>query len=249
MHDSHRGRTLRRPGALGALALALLLVAPGLARAQNPIQVENAQPGTPQATWDIPGGGAGDPSIQGFATDISVNRGETVHFKIDTNAATFHIDIYRLGYYNGDGARLQATINGVVGQVQQAPLHDDATGLNDCGNWTESAQWNVPADAVSGIYIARLERDDTHGVNHIVFIVRDDASHSDLQFQTSDGTWQAYNGYGGNSLYTGAGLPNNHAAKVSYNRPFTTRGGGGGSSSSEDWLFNAEYPMVRWLTS
>ena len=249
MHDSHRGRTLRRPGALGALALALLLVAPGLARAQNPIQVENAQPGTPQATWDIPGGGAGDPSIQGFATDISVNRGETVHFKIDTNAATFHIDIYRLGYYNGDGARLQATINGVVGQVQQAPLHDDATGLNDCGNWTESAQWNVPADAVSGIYIARLERDDTHGVNHIVFIVRDDASHSDLQFQTSDGTWQAYNGYGGNSLYTGAGLPNNHAAKVSYNRPFTTRGGGGGSSSSEDWLFNAEYPMVRWLES
>ncbi len=38
-----------------------------------------------------------------------------------------------------------------------------------------------------------------------------------------------------------------HAVKVSYNRPFTTRSGGGGSSSSEDWVFNAEYPMIRWL--
>src|SRR5262249_4052188 len=30
---------------------------------------------------------------------------------------------------------------------------------------------------------------------------------------------------------------------------FQTRGAGGGSSGSEDWLFNAEYPMVRWLES
>jgi hypothetical protein len=29
---------------------------------------------------------------------------------------------------------------------------------------------------------------------------------------------------------------------VSYNRPFTTRG-----APTEDWLFNAEYPMLRWL--
>ena len=70
--------------------------------------------------------------------------------------------------------------------------------------------------------------------------MRDDASRSDLLFQTSDTTWQAYNQYGGNSLYTGS--PAGRAYKVSYNRPFTTRGTG-----AEDWLFNAEYPMVRWL--
>ena len=33
------------------------------------------------------------------------------------------------------------------------------------------------------------------------------------------------------------------AYKVSYNRPFNTRGVDGG----QDWVFNAEYPMVRWL--
>src|SRR6185436_11224394 len=41
----------------------------------NPIVCENAKPGNPPSDWDIVG--AGDPSIQGFATAISVNLGET----------------------------------------------------------------------------------------------------------------------------------------------------------------------------
>ena len=103
-----------------------------------------------------------------------------------------------------------------------------------------SASWNVPADATSGIYFAKLVREDAAGSSHVFFIVRDDDGRSDLLFQTSDTTWQAYNRYGGNSLY--AGSPAGRAYKVSYNRPFTTRG-----TSEEDWLFNSEYPMVRWL--
>ena len=51
--------------------------------AQNAIVLENQLPGDPQSEWDI--SGAGDLTIQGFATEISVNRGETVHFKIDTD--------------------------------------------------------------------------------------------------------------------------------------------------------------------
>ncbi len=86
-------------------------------------------------------------------------------------------------------------------------------------------------------------RTDTGGASHIFFIVRNDASHSDLLFQTSDTTWQAYNDYGGNNLYTGApGTNPSRAYKVSYNRPFHTR-----AFEAESWVFNAEYPMVRWL--
>src|SRR5207344_3420935 len=86
---------------------------------------------------------------------------------------------------------------------------------------------------------------DTGGASHIVFIVRDDAGTSDILFQTSDTTWQAYNTYGGNSLYQGSpGTNPARAYKVSYNRPFITRG-----NSAQDWLFNAEYPMVRWIES
>jgi large repetitive protein len=210
----------------------------------NPIVCENSKPGNPASEWDISGAGAS--SIQGFATDISVNQGETVHFKVDTDASAYRLDIYRLGYYGGMGARKIATVRPSVPlpQLQRDCLTDASTGLIDCGNWAESASWTVPADATSGIYIAKLVRESgASGASHIVFIVRDDDGGSDLLFQTSDTTWQAYNNYGGNSLYVGGPATNpGRAYEVSYNRPFNTR-----SNSTEDWLFNAEYPMVSWL--
>ena len=64
-----------------------------------------------------------------------------------------------------------------------------------------SASWNVPSTAVSGVYIARLYRADLGEASHITFIVRDDASTSQVVFQTSDTTWQAYNDYGGSNFY------------------------------------------------
>ena len=207
----------------------------------NPVVAENCLPGNPASEWDV--SGAGDPSIQGFATDISVNRGSTVSFKVNTNATNYRFDIYRLGFYNGAGARKVASITPSAALPQQQPacLNQGTTGLIDCGNWATSASWAVPATATSGIYFAKVIRADTGGASHIVFIVRDDASTSPLLFQTSDTTWQAYNAYGGNSLYTGA--PVGRAYKVSYNRPFNTRA----VDNGQDWLFNAEYPMVRWL--
>ena len=238
------------------LGQALVLAVAGLvataARAQtfgctppmaNPIVCENSKPGNPSSQWDI--NGSGDPSIQGFATDISVNQAETVHFKINTDASAYRIDIYRLGYYAGLGARKVASIlpSSPLPQNQPSCLSDAGTGLIDCGNWGESASWVVPQNATSGIYFAVPVRLDTGGGSHIFFIVRADSSGSALLFKTSDTTWQAYNGYGGNSLYFGS--PAGRAYKVSYNRPFDTRGGGAGPSSS--WVFSAEYPMVRWL--
>ncbi|WP_198170627.1 N,N-dimethylformamidase beta subunit family domain-containing protein [Actinoplanes awajinensis] len=205
----------------------------------NPIACENTKTGTPRATWDV--SGAGSTAVQGFATQMSVNTGETISFKVKSTATSYRLDIYRMGYYAGNGARLVATVNPVGRQTQPNCISSASTGLVDCGNWAVSASWAVPATAVSGIYFARLVRTDgTAGASHIVFVVRDDASHSGLLFQTSDTTWQAYNQYGGNSLYVGS--PAGRAYKVSYNRPVTTRGTG-----PEDAVFNAEYPMVRWL--
>lgn len=231
------------------LCSALLLTI--YSTAQNPIVTENALPGNPPSEWDIPTKDAGDPTIQGFATDISINAGDTVYFKIATTATDYTIDIYRLGYYNGDGARKMGTgvITAELPQIQPTPLQHVPTGLVDCGNWDVSAYWEIPSSAVSGVYIAKLTRTDNSGSSHIIFIVRNDNRHSDLFFQTSDATWQAYNEYGGNSLYVGAtpSFPGGHAAKVSYNRPFTNRSLGGGGNPKEDWVFNAEYPMIRFL--
>ena len=215
------------------------------------IVCENTKPGNPSSEWDLEG--AGDPTIQGFTTDISVDQGSTIHFKIKTPATKYHLDIYRLGYYNGDGARRVASNilpTAKLPQAQPACKTEPASGLVDCGNWSESASWSVPFNAVSGIYFAKLERDDqSSGYSHVIFVVRDDNGNSDLLFQTSDTTWHAYNRWGetgpfdGNSLYVGGpGTSPNRAYKVSYNRPMTTRG-----SNLEDAPFAAEYPMVRWL--
>jgi phosphodiesterase/alkaline phosphatase D-like protein len=214
------------------------------ALATNLIVCENNLPGNPASDWDVVG--AGDPSIQGFSTDISVNRGQTVRFKIATNASSYRLDIYRLGYYSGLGGRKVATVQPSAQLPQSQPpcLSDPTTGLVDCGTWAQSATWAVPATATSGVYLAKLVRTDTGGASQIVFIVRDDDNRSDILFQTSDTTWQAYNSYGGNSLYVGA--PAGRANKVSYNRPMITRGDFNGLGL-RSFLFNAEYPMIRWL--
>lgn len=226
--------------------LVLLLVSIG-SSAQNSIVTENVLPGNPIAEWGVPD--FRDSRIAGFSTKMSLNSGETARFKITVQpAATYTIKIYRIGYYGGNGARLVQNLGAFVGVAQPNGMSDPVTGLLDCSNWSESASWNIPAAAVSGLYIAKLERTGG-GSNHIAFIVRNDASNSDLYLQFPDATWQAYNGYGGNSLYDGnTTFPSGHAVKVSYNRPFFPYNSLFNTDGREsDWYMNAVYPMIRWL--
>ena len=184
--------------AVASILAGRAVVGPFVEAQTNPIVVENGLAGNPSSEWDV--SAAGDPTIQGFAADISVNKGDTVSFKVKTDAPSYFIDIYRLGYYNGAGARKYASLTRSTAQTQPACLVDGATGLTDCGNWAVSASWST-AGAVSGIYLAKLKRVDNGGSSHMIFVVRDDARQADAVVQTSDTTWQAYNRYGGGSLY------------------------------------------------
>jgi hypothetical protein len=217
--------------------------------AQNAIVTENALPGNPISEWGVTSSADfRNVNLNGYATDISVNKGSTVHFKIDGQAGVpFTIKIYRMGYYGGLGARFQADLGSFPGIKQPAGTSDPVTGLVDCGNWTESASWLVPATAVSGFYIVKLQ--SAGGINNIVFIVRDDASTSKIFFQANDATWQAYNAYGGSNVYNGTtGFPSGHAVKVSYNRPFFIYNTGFLTNNfGSDWYMNDSYPMIRWL--
>jgi N,N-dimethylformamidase beta subunit-like protein/uncharacterized protein DUF4082/fibronectin type III domain protein len=252
-----RLRSTVRSALLVLAAIYVVLgAAPAASRAAcaNPVACENALPGSPPSDWYVPD--AGDESIQGYATQMSTNVGGTVAFKIKSATSNYRIDIYRLGYYGGDGARLvQSNVPHAGTGAQPACLTQASTGLVDCGNWSVSATWAIPSTAVSGVYIAHLQRNDTGGDSQIVFVVRDDASRSDVVLQTSDATWEAYNTYtddeGQQSLYTCTDLcpPGNPstykgAFKVSYNRPFHTAE----DDSGRSWLFTgAEYSMIRFL--
>src|SRR4029453_2603187 len=129
------------------LVVAGLVVGVGRARAAgpcdppvtSPIACENSLPGTPQSDWDPSAGGS--TNIEGFATDISVNKGQTVHFKIKTSARNYTIEIFRMGYYQGNGAGGGPTLEPSASLPQSQPncSSNSPTGLVDCGNWAESA--------------------------------------------------------------------------------------------------------------
>lgn len=197
------------------------------------IACENSQPGSPRSEWD----GTDDASIGGFVDGFSVNQGEAVRFKVSTDATAYTITIFRFGWYQGLGARRIATVAPAVPlpQVQPACLTDAATGLVDCGNWGVSASWNTTG-ALSGVYTAVFRRSDNGKLSHAFFVVREDTRTSQVLFQTDDATWQAYNLYGGRSLYGGV-FGASRAFKVSYNRPNST-----GARFLDD-----QYPLLRFF--
>src|SRR3954454_12585902 len=108
---------------MAALAATLFIPVIGISSAHavggpcdppsNPIVCENSKPGVPQNYWQVQG--AGDPGLQGFGTQISVQHGDTIGFKV-TSVSPWHYDILRLGWYGGGGARLIAQ-----GLTPQAP--------------------------------------------------------------------------------------------------------------------------------
>ena len=257
-------RVLTPPGArratltvllMGAALAALACVpaasqaAPCTAPVVNKVACENTKAGAAPSTWLVEGNG--DATIQGYPTQMSVQPGGSIGFKIKAPNSNYRVDILRLGYYAGNGARIWASNLAPTGtSTQPNCLTQPSTGLIDCGNWATSLTWNVPSDAVSGVYVAHLRRLDTGGDSQIMFVVRDDSSHSDIVVQTSDETWQAYNSYGGNSLYVctvdcppGDPAAYKAAYKVSYNRPLDTE-----SKNPRSAFFNGgEWPMVRFL--
>jgi len=258
--------TTAAPTALAVpTALAAPMAAASAAATPNKIALENLKQGNPISEWGLEGDGGG--TIQGFATEISTNIGQTVDFKIATDSTHYRIDIYRMGYYGGAGARKVDSIEQSLtsAQVQPHPIVDMSLGLIDCGNWSVSASWQIPGDAVSGVYFAKLVREDgVEDASIIPFVVRDDASTSDVVFQTSDTTWQAYNAWGGASLYYGevpvdpadmiGYLPPNcscgltaigRASAVSYNRPIITNTSPIGGP--HDFVFGVEHSAIQWL--
>jgi hypothetical protein len=205
--------------------------------AHNPIVTENLKTG--DASWKL-NEAALNHEIEGYASSTSVNRGETVDFFVNTTDPTYTLAVYRMGWYGGMGGRLMLIPGSLNGQAQPFPTPDPNTGLIEC-HWMSSYQLKVPdnpndpTDWASGIYLVKLEGQVSHKQSYIIFVVRDDARSSDLLFQSSVNTYEAYNDWEGMSLYTSP-----PATKVSFNRPFKAWYG------SQDFL-RFEYNMVRFL--
>ena len=158
----------------------------------NPIQRENARPGTPDWRLTKP---ALRHEIEGYASHTSVDRGTRIGFYIHTQDPSYSIAIYRMGWYGGDGARL---VHGPVirqGVSQPMPSGDPHTGLIEC-SWNDPYVIAVEGQAdqeewVSGMYLAKLTAGTSGAQAYIIFVIRDETRPSDFLFQSSVTTYQA----------------------------------------------------------
>ncbi len=210
----------------------------------NPIQIENSYPGDPD--WDQFAANPNQDVLSGYASQTSVNHGKPIDFYVTTIAPSLSIDIYRTGWYGGAGARKMASLGNFVGQRQSIPKPDPKTGIIE-SHWNKTTTLNVPANWTTGTYLARLN-DSLGDSSFIFFVVRNDGGNEEFVFQTSVTTYQAYNEWGGISLYNNitdkSVYPNDMATKVSFDRPFDPKDGNG--SGHYLWF---EYPFVRWAES
>ncbi len=203
----------------------------------SPIPGENALPGDGQ--WDQ-GREAYARQIELYLDRVSVSAGAAVRVMASADGPhTATWTLYRFGWYGGAGARRVAGGGPVSVSTQAACPMVAATGLVRCG-WTATAVVQVPADAVSGLYAVKLVRDD--GFMRFAPLVVTDDRPADLLLQASVDTWQAYNGWGGESLYTDGShtLPNGLAVQVSFDRPYAANMG------LSDLRVN-EAPFARFL--
>ncbi len=227
-----------------------------LARAQSAdvIRAENAKAGT--RDWMLSKTGVDEatkyrcPWIEGYCSQASVRAGETLQIYVSADPASdFTLDVYRLGWYGGDGGRLVHQFGKLRGATQPVPPVGDKR-LREC-RWPVSAEVRIGDDWTSGIYVGKLTTVPDGWQSYVIFIVRDDRP-ADFIYQASDNTWQAYNRWpsqfalyddGKNVWYWGGGV------QVSYRRPY-------GkycqildaplSTGSGDF-FLWEFPFVFWL--
>lgn len=203
---------------------------------------ENQKPGT--TDW-LPHNTANNGEIEGYAGAVSLNRGGSITFFITTASPSYTLQIFRLGWYAGDGGRSMTDPVTLPGQVQPPPIVDAATGLLECP-WNPSYTLTVPIDSsdptnwLSGVYVAKLTTSDSGKERLITFVVRDDSSTSAILFNSGAATYEAYNNWGGKSLYAYNSTNGVSAVKASFDRPFVTYDGGG-------YFFQFEYNAVRFM--
>jgi len=221
------------------------------------IAEENRKPGA--LDWQLTHvrlnktGGYRSPFIEGYCSHQSIQAGQTLRIMVSTNPPRrFTIEIFRMGYYGGRGARLMTTLGPLSGKTQPDPPVADRR-LREC-RWEPSTELNIPTDWPSGVYLGRLncisESRTEHGwQSYFIFVVRDQRK-ADILFQVSDNTWAAYNRWPDDySLYTDPRHPWAPSVAVSFDRPYGKYAqlyeNPQSVGSGEFLCF--EYPLCYWL--
>jgi hypothetical protein len=216
----------------------------------NPIVQENAREGT-RDWW---GKHAPAHTIEGYPTQCSVRPGGRLELCVSTRpAARYRIAVYRLGWYGGRGARAVAA-HPVAGDLQGTPreVPEQRPGPHiDSARWPVTDVISIDPEWTTGVYLARLilTGGEHAGLGALVpFVVRPPYGQvARVLVQQPVTTAQAYNHWGGKSLYVSNSSDEVAAVKVSFDRPYPSWTLGPEANLNTRWPFGCDYQLIRYL--
>lgn len=194
---------------------------------------ENQKTGT--GNWRLTSDGAPH-DIEGYLNVTSAPRGETVGLYATTVAPSFTVEAYRMGWYQGLGARLVWTSPPVEGHVQADATLISATNTYEA-RWEKSTSIVLDDQWPVGSYLLKLVA-STGQQRWVPLTVRDDTSTAAYAIVNAVSSWQAYNRWGGCSLYNCPGGHGGRSKMVSFDRPYDSITDGSG-----DFIGN-ELPLI-----
>ncbi len=203
------------------------------------IAEENLRQGS--LDWDAGFYTRDDSSISGYGLPFSLRPGDTLHLFVTAKRPPVSISIYRLGWYGGAGGRLVAQHSHVP--AQNEPSCSPALPGPLVCPWPETDEFTVGVAWLPGVYLARFA-DSLGRPGAFPFVVRSDRPAA-FVVVLPFATYQAYNDWGGTSLYGGPGATPqesyaNRAVKGSFARPFSDK-------IIRGLFLGSDYLLVRWL--
>lgn len=210
------------------------------------VSAENAYAGT--GSWRLDGGpaaqlgGVRSGGVEGYVAEQAVLPGQIQRIYVNApGARRVRVAIFRMGWYGGRGGREVLVSRWLALRRQPPCLHRPLTGLTEC-RWHPALSFPVPPALPSGVYIAKLIT--SSGQSDCLFVVRAPRP-SPLLVQLATTTYEAYNAWGGDSLYPGGRLRvgvtgTGQGVSVSYDRPYDSITGAG-------QFFARDVAMVRFL--
>ncbi len=201
---------------------------------------QNQLPGT--SAWKIKGPAAGN-RLDGFVNTTYISNRHSITFYISTIADSYRIRAFRMGYYQGKGARLIWVSKLIKGYVQRPCTLQKGVNMISCDSWKPSFRLWLSKAFVQGDYLFELVAKG--GLeNYIPLTIWNPSSKATYVIKNDVLTWQAWNDYGGYDFYSGLGnCPSDvyplcsRARVVSFDRPYAYGDG------AADFLAN-EYPLV-----
>ncbi len=183
------------------------------------VVAENAKPGT--SDWRIakapkPG------EIEGYADGVSAQQGDTVRLFVSTTAPTYDVEAFRMGYYQGLWGRRVWNITGMPGVRQARPTVTSGVNLIEA-RWQPSLPVRIDTSWPPGDYLFKLTA-STGGQQWIPLTVREDTSRAAFMVMNAVTNWQAYNTWGGCSLYMCPGWNSGGSNSNSNNNGRSSRG-------------------------